>query len=238
MNYTELFNTIQTYSENQFPATSVASGASIPTTTQINTFIKQAEQRIYNTAQPPAIRKNVNGNLTSGNKYLNLPSDFLSVYSLAVYTDPALGDNSPQEFLLDKDVSFIRQSYPDPTDTGTPRHYALFGMTAGINVAQPFKNFTLLVGPTPDVQYLVELHYFYYPDSIVDTQTSWLGDNFDSVLLYGALMEAITYMKGEQDMVVMYQNRYAEALALYKQLCDGKERTDAYRTGQVRIPVR
>ena len=237
MNYTELFNTIQTYTENQFPATSTADGTPVTTKTQIDTFIKQAEQRIYNTAQPPALRKNVNGNLTPGNKYLNLPSDFLSVYSLAVYTDTTLGENSPQEFLLDKDVSFIRQAYPSPTDTGTPQHYALFGFTAGVNVPQPFKNFTLLVGPTPDAEYLVELHYFHYPESIVDTQTSWLGDNFDSVLLYGSLMEAITYMKGEQDMIAAYQNRYNEALILYKQLCDGKERTDAYRTGQVRNPV-
>jgi hypothetical protein len=237
MNYTELYNTIQTYSENQFPATTLADGSSVSTKTQIDTFIKQAEQRIYNIAQPPALRKNVNGNLTNGNKYLNLPSDFLAVYSLAVGTTPALGFDGPQEFLIDKDVNFIRQAYPTPTDTGTPRYYALFGMVAGVNVVQPYKNFTLIVGPTPDAEYPIELHYFHYPASIVDTQTSWLGDNFDSVLLYGSLLEAITYMKGEADMVALYQNRYNEAMILYKQLCDGKERTDAYRTGQPRNPV-
>jgi hypothetical protein len=235
MNYTQLSASIQSYIENTFPQTYLYDGGTVSSQTQIDTFIKQAEQRIYNVAQPPALRKNVNGTFTSGNKYLNLPPDFLSVYSVAVYTDTALALNSPQEFLLDKDVNFIRQAYPTPTDTGLPKYYALFGVTQGVNVTTPYKDYTLIVGPTPDSDYLVELHYFHYPPSIVDVQTSWLGDNFDSVLLYGSLLEAITFIKGEPDVVALYQSRYSEAMSLYKLLCDGKERTDAYRTGQTRI---
>jgi len=235
MNYTELSAAIQSYSENTFPDTYLYDNSTVSSKTQIDTFIKQAEQRIYNTAQPPALRKNVNGELLSGNKYLNLPPDFLAVYSIAVYTTPALELDSPQEFLIDKDTNFIRQAYPTPTDTGVPKYYSLFGVVAGVNVAVPYKNYTLLVGPTPDDSYRVELHYFHYPPSIVDSQTSWLGDNFDSLLLYASLLEAITFMKGEADMVGMYQARFNDALILYTMLCNGKERTDAYRTGQARI---
>jgi len=235
MTYTELSAAIQSYMENTFPETYLYDNSTVSSQTQINTFIEQAEQRIYNTAQPPALRKNVNGSLTSGNKYLNLPPDFLAVYSISVYTDPVLLLESPQEFLLNKDVNFIRQAYPTPTDTGVPKYYALFGMVAGVNVPTPYKNFTMIVGPTPDNDYLVELHYFHYPVSIVQSQTSWLGDNFDSLLLYGCLLEAITFVKGEPDIVAMYQARYNEALNLYTMLCNGKERTDAYRTGQARV---
>ena len=238
MNYSQLSASIQSYIENTFPQTYLYDDTTVSSKTQIDTFIKQAEQRIYNTAQPPALRKNVNGELLSGNKYLNLPPDFLAVYSIAVYTTPALELDSPQEFLIDKDTNFIRQAYPTPTDTGVPKYYSLFGVVAGVNVAVPYKNYTLLVGPTPDDSYRVELHYFYYPVSIVDSLTSWLGDNFDSVLLYGCLLEAITFIKGEPDVVALYQTRYTEALNLYKLLCDGKERTDAYRTGQTRLSTK
>lgn len=242
MDYSTLFATIKSYCENDF-ATSAFTGTNdvtittIPSSEQIDIFIKQAEQRIYNVAQPPALRRNMYGFLVGGNKYLNLPSDFLAVFSLAVLTDTTAGENSPQEFLLNKDVSFIRQAYPDPTVTGLPQYYALFGPNVGPNVPQPFNDFTLIVGPTPDESYQVELHYYYYPESIVTSGTTWLGDNFDSVLLYGCLMEAITFMKGEQDVVALYKGRYDEALMLYKQMADGKERQDAYRSGQVRVPV-
>lgn len=242
MNYTELFNTIKSYCENDFAssaftASNDVSTVVIPSSEQVDTFIKQAEQRIYNFVQPPALRKNVYGQLDTGFKYLNLPEDFLSVYSVAVLTDTASGTDSPQKFLLNKDVNFIREAYPNPTSTGLPEYYALFGNNVGPNVPQPFNEYTLIIGPTPDDDYLVELHYFHYPESIVTAGTSWLGDNFDSVLLYGALMEAITFMKGEQDMIALYKSRFDEAMLLYKQLGDGKERQDAYRSGQVRVLV-
>jgi hypothetical protein len=242
MNYTELFNTVKTYCENDFADTaftnSTGSVTVVVSSEQVDTFIRQAEQRIYNFAQPPALRKNVYGVLTAGEKYLNLPDDFLAVYSLAVLTDPTADVlDSAQEFLLNKDVSFIRQAYPTPTETGLPKYYALFGMTVGDNVPVPYKQYSVIVGPTPDLAYKVELHYYHYPQSIVDAGTSWLGDNFDSVLLYGALMEAIVFMKGEADVIAMYKARFDEALGLYKQMADGKERQDAYRSGQVRVPV-
>ena len=243
MNYTDLFNTVKSYCENDFATsafTNVAgTGTAVVTSTeQVDMFIQQAEQRIYNTVQPPALRKNMYGRLTIGNKYLNLPSDFLSVYSLAVLTDPTADFASPQAFLLNKDVSFIREAYPDPRVTDVPQHYALFGPNTGQNVPLPNKAFTLEVGPAPDDNYRVELHYLHYPESIVTAGTSWLGDNFDSVLLYGSLLEAITFMKGEADIVGIYKGRYDEAMDLYKQMGDGKERQDAYRSGQVRVAVR
>ena len=242
MDYTTLFDTIKSYCENDFAPTSFTgtddtTPVVIPSSDQINTFITQAEQRIYNIAQPPALRKNVTGALTVGNKYLNLPLDFLSVYSLTVYTDITAGLNSAQKFLLNKDVNFMRESYPDPTYRDIPEYYAYFGPNAGINVINSYNQSTLMVAPTPDQNYAVELHYFHYPESIVTAKTTWLGDNFDSVLLYGALMEAITFMKGEQDLVALYKERFIDALALYKQMGDGKERGDAYRDGQIRVPV-
>ena len=228
MNYTELVAAIQSYTENQFPTTYLADGSGVNSTTQINTFIKQAEQRIYNSIQFPSLRKNVTGTTTSGNKYLSCPSDFLSVYSLAV-----IDGTGAYEYLLNKDVNFIRQSYPSPTATGKPRYYALFGSVTG-----NLTNLTFIVGPTPDSNYSAELHYFYYPASIVTNGTSWLGDNFDSVLLYGSLLEAYTFMKGEADVIAGYQKRYDEALAMLKELGEGKNRQDMYRTPQVRYPVR
>jgi len=213
MNYTQLVAQIQDYTENQF------------TTTVINTFITQAEQRIYNTVQLPALRKNVTGTCTSGNKYLAIPAGWLATFSLAV-----INADNEYLYLLNKDVNFIRQSFPD-TDTdfyGVPQYYAVFDNSA------------FILGPTPDANYNVELHYFYYPESIttvVGGQT-WLGDNFDSVLLYGSLLEAYTYMKGEKDVLDNYRNRYDEAMLLLKQLADGKDRQDAYRSGQVRYPVK
>lgn len=237
MNYTQLFDAIQSYTENNFPAFDLADSTQDTTTEQINRFIQQAEQRIYNTVQFPSLRKNVTGITQTNNKYLSAPEDFLAVYSLAVVTDVTGGDinTGTYEYLLNKDVNFIRQAYPTPNDSGVPRYYALFGPTVTSGVITDELSF--LLGPTPDAAYKVELHYYYYPESIVTAGTSWLGDNFDSVLLYGSLVEAYTFMKGEQDMMAMYENKYKEALALAKRLGDGMERGDAYRDGQVKIRV-
>jgi hypothetical protein len=194
----------------------------------MNTFIKQAEQRIYNTIQFPSLRKNVTGLTTTNNKYLSCPADFLSVYSMAVYPD-----NGEYTYLLNKDVNFIREAYPQPTDTAKPKYYALFGPQSSL-----LTELTFILGPTPDAIYNVELHYFYYPESIVTSTTSWLGDNFDTVLLYGTLVEAYTFMKGEPDMLQLYDGKYKEALTLAKRLGDGLERQDAYRSGQYREAVK
>jgi hypothetical protein len=227
MNYQQLFETIKGYVENDFPDTSWTDSAGTGTATltsteQINTFIEQAEQRIFNTVQLLELRKNVTGNCTANNKYLSVPSDWLANFSLAVI-DPVTGE---YEYLLNKDVNFIRQSFPSPATTGKPTHYAMFDQNSYI------------LGPTPDDDYLMELHYFYYPQSIVTAGTSWLGDNFDSVLLYGSLLEAYTFMKGEADVIQNYQKRYDDAMVLLKQLAEGKNRQDMYRTPQVRYPVR
>jgi len=230
MTYTELITAIQTYTENTFPATTLADSTVVSSTTQLNRFITQAEQRIYNSVQFPSLRKNVTGSVTSGNKYLSTPTDFLSTYSLAV-----IDATGAYEYLLNKDVNFIRQAYPNPTsDTGIPKYYALFGPT--VNTSTITNELSFIVGPTPDASYSVELHYYYYPESITVTASgqTWLGDNFDTVLLYGSLVEAYTYMKGEQDMIVLYDTKYKEALALAKRLGDGLERSDAYRSGQYR----
>lgn len=208
MNYSQLVTAVQDYTENQF------------TTTDINTFIDNAEQRIYNSVQIPAIRKNVTGTTSSGNKYLTLPSDWLATFSLAV-----VDSDGNYQYLLNKDVNFIRAAYPAPTDEGLPEYYAVFDQN------------TFILGPTPDANYVAELHYFYYPPSIVTAGTSWIGDNFDTVLLYGTLLEAYTYMKGEADVLAGYQKRYDDGMRLLKQLGDGKDRQDAYRNGQVRYPV-
>ena len=226
MNYATLFETIKGYVENDFPNTSWTDSAGTGTVTftsteQINTFIQEAEQRVFNSVQIPDLRKNVTGNCTINNKYLSVPSDWLANFSLAVIDGSGI-----QEFLLNKDVEFIRSCYPSPTDTGMPKYYAIFDQNSYI------------LGPTPDASYNMELHYFYYPQSIVTAGTSWLGDKFDSVLLYGSLLEAYTYMKGEKDVLDNYTARYNEALAMLKQLGEGKNRQDMYRTPQARYPVR
>jgi len=232
MNYTTLYNTIQTYTENQFPDVYLASGGTVNATTQINTFITQAEQRIYNSVQFPSLRKNVTGTTTSSNKYLSCPSDFLATYSMAV-----VDATGAYEYLLNKDVNFIRQAYPTPTDTAIPKYYALFGPTvSGVTISNEL---SFILGPTPDTVYTIELHYYYYPESIttVASGQTWLGDNFDSVLLYGSLVEAYSFMKGEVDIIAGYDAKYKEALALAKRLGDGMERQDAYRSGQYRQAV-
>lgn len=225
MNYQQLFETIKGYCENDFPDTTWTDSAGTGTVTftqkeQIDTFIQQAEQRIYNTVQLPALRKSVTGNCTASNKYLAMPSDWLAMFSLAI-----IRADDTQEYLLNKDVEFIRAMFPDPNDTGEPTHYAIFD------------NNTMILGPTPDLSYNMEMHYYGYPTSIVTAGTTWLGDNFDSALLYGSLLEAYTFMKGEADVIGTYKARYDEALALLKALGDGKDRQDTYRSGQVRYPV-
>ena len=223
MNYTALSNAIQAYTEN----TEADFVANIPV------FVTQAEQRIYNSVQFPSIRKNVTSTIAIGTKYLDCPLDFLAVYSMAV-----IDGSGNYEYLLNKDVNFIRQAYPNPTtDTGIPRYYALFGPTV-LN-STIYDELSFILGPTSDANYGVELHYYYYPESITvaaDGQT-WLGDNFDTVLLYASLVEAYTYMKGEQDMMALYNQKFMEALALAKRLGDGMERQDAYRSGQFRQKV-
>jgi len=308
MNYSQLVTAIQDYTENSFNYSTDPA--------PINTFIEQAEQRIYNTIQFPSIRKNVTGTTTSGNKYLSCPDDFLAVYSMAV-----IDATGSYEYLLNKDVNFIRQAYPKATDTAIPKYYALFGPSvSGTTISNEL---AFILGPTPDSGYAVELHYYYYPESIVQGKLStvgsitagsgyvdgtyynvpltggsgigalatvvvfgstvtavtvtyggssylvggtisaantsiggtgsgfsapitavinaagrtWLGDNFDSVLLYGSLVEAYTYMKGEQDIIALYDGKYKEALGLAKRLGDGMERQDAYRSGQYRQAV-
>ena len=231
MNYTQLVASIEAYTENNFPDITLADGAIETTKEQIDRFIQQAEQRIYNNVQFPFLRKNMTGNIQSGNKYLKAPDDYLATYSLAV-----IDSSGNYEYLLNKDVNFIRQAYPNPTtDTGIPRYYALFGPAlAGTAITTEL---TFILGPTPNATYTAELHFYYYPESIVTSGTSWLGDNFDTVLLYGALVEAYTFMKGETDMVTLYNQKYVEALALAKRLGDGMERQDAYRSGQYRQAV-
>ena len=234
MNYTELVAAIESYTENNFPDITLADGSTETTKEQVDRFIKQAEQRIYNTVQFPSLRKNMTGNLQSGNKYLKAPDDFLAVYSLAIITGYGTAAET-YEFLLNKDVNYIRQAYPSPSDTGLPTHYALFGPAIVNNAITT--ELTFILGPTPDSAYTAELHFYYYPESITTAQTSWLGDNFDSVLLYGSLMEAYTFMKGEADILSVYEAKYKEALGLAKRLGDGLERQDAYRSGQYRQKV-
>lgn len=237
MTYTELFLAIKNYLQNDFPAetwTNVAgSGTTSSTgTTQINTFIKQAEDRIYNTVQIPPLRKNVTGLTTNGNKYLSCPSDFLSVFSLAV-----INASGEYFFLLDKDVNYIREVYPNPSVTGIPKYYALFGPTVASTTITDELSFIL--APTPDSAYSVELHYYYYPESIVDAGDgrTWLGDNYAPALLYGSLIEAYIFMKGEADMMAAYEKKYQDALGQLNRLGTGLERGDAYRDGQAKIKV-
>jgi hypothetical protein len=217
MNYVELKQNIADICENSF------------TEDEYALFAKQAEQRIYNTVQIANLRKNMTGALTIGNQYLSCPNDFLSTYSLAV-----VDGSGNYKFLLNKDVNFIREAYPNnaPANRGLPKHYAIFGPQSA-----DVTELSFIVGPTPDASYSVELHFYYYPESIVTAGSTWLGDNFDSTLLNGALVEAIRFMKGEPDMVKLYQEMYLQSVALLKNLGDGKQRMDAYRDGQVRIPV-
>jgi hypothetical protein len=281
MNYTELSNAIQAYTEN----TETAFVANIPV------FVRQAEQRIYNTVQIANLRKNMTGTLTAGNKYLSCPADFLSTYSLAVYAQPSTTATGASGlftitvagavgiqpgmyvsgtgiasgatvalvvgttvtltvantatvsgtvvfqgdyvYLLNRDVNYMREVYPNPSFRATPKYYAIFGPNS-----EDENELTFIVGPTPDAAYKAELHFYYYPESIVTAGTSWLGDNFDSTLLYGSLVEAYTWMKGEQDLMALYDSKFKEALALLKNLGDGKQRGDAYQDGQVKLPVR
>jgi hypothetical protein len=221
MTYTELVAAIEAYAENYDTAT----GGFVD---NIPVFVREAEQRIYNSVQLPSLRKNVIGTLGTGNKYLAAPLDYLATYSIALIS-PTDGSYT---YLLNKDVNFIREAYPTPTDTGAPAYYALFGPNTSVA-----NELSFILGPTPDAAYNVELHYFYYPESIVTSGSTWLGDNFDSALLYGSLLEAGTYMKTDADTMGVYKDRYTEALALLKRLGDGLERQDAYRSGQVRIKV-
>ena len=217
MNYEVLYNSIQAYAEN----TEALFVANIPV------FVQEAEDRIYNSVQIPALRKNVTGTLTSSNKYVSLPNDWLSNYSIAV-----IDASGNYTYLLNKDVNFIREAYPTPTATGTPKYYALFG-TQYTNV----NALSYLLGPTPDQAYSVEMHYFYYPESITTAGTSWLGNNYDPILLYGSLLEAVIFMKGEQDIIAMYKAKYDEAMLEFRRLCDGLERGDAYRDGMTKLNV-
>ncbi len=207
MNYTELKANVEDICEQTFTADQHAM------------FAQQAEQKIYNTVQLPALRKNQTGTLTSGNKYLTMPTNMLYVYSLAIIS------GSDYIYLLDKDSNFIREAYPNPATTGIPKHYAIFDSD------------TFIVGPTPNASFSAELHFAYYPESIVTAGTTWLGTNFDSALLNGALVEAIRFQKGEADMVKLYTEQYIQALALLKNLGDGKLREDTYRSGQARREV-
>jgi len=224
MNYAELSAAIQNYSESDEQLF----------VENIPTFVKIAEQKIYNSTQIAYLRRNVVGVTSTNNKYVATPPDFLSVYSIAV-VDPS----GEYIYLLDKDVNFIRQAYPAPTDTGIPKYYAIFGpTTTNTDPAELTNELSLILGPTPNGSYTVELHYFFYPESIVTAGTTWLGDNFDSVLLYGAMREASIFQRQEADVVANYESKYNEAMTLLRQLGDGKQRTDAYRTGQARYPVR
>lgn len=208
MNYTDLKTNIEDICENSF------------TDDQLAMFTQQAEQKIYNTVQIPALRKNVTDTLTSGNQYLTNPADFLYSYSVAVID----GDGA-YRFLINKDVNFIREAYPTPSSSGLPKYYAYFDENS------------LILGPTPDSTYTVELNYGYYPESIVTAGTTWLGDEFDTALLNGALIEAIRFMKGEPDIVSNYEKMYLQSITLLKNLGDGKLREDVYRSGQFRSPV-
>lgn len=211
MNYSELVASISTFAQN-YEADFVAA---------IPTFVKLTEQKAFNATQLPAVRKNQTATLTPTIKYLSLPSDYLAPFSFSVITPVTL----EQHFLLDKDVSYIREAFPSPTVEGVPRYYAMFDADSYI------------LGPTPDLAYGVELHYYAYPESIVTASTTWLGDNFDMVLLYGSLVEASIFMKEEADMIANYKAQFQDAMTLLKVLADGKNRRDAYRSGQVRVDV-
>jgi hypothetical protein len=208
MNYVQLKQNIQDICEQTF------------TEDQLAMFTQQAEQKLYATVELPALRKNQTGSFTSGNKYLTMPSRMLYVYSLAV-----IDGDGDYVYLLNKDVNFIREAYPSPSSTGQPKHYAVFDQN------------TFIIGPTPNANYAAELHFAIYPESIVTAGTTWLGTEFDSALLNGALIEAIRFQKGEPDMIATYEKLYVQAVALLKNLGDGKLRQDMYRDGQVKVKV-
>ena len=218
MNLSQLTQAIQAYAEN----TESLFVSNIPL------FVSEAELRIYNSVQIPVLRKNVTGTVTTSNPYLSCPNDFMAVYSLA-----AVDTLGSYNYLIDKDVSFIREAYPNPTVTGLPKYYAIFGP----QLVDP-KELSLIIAPTPDANYSVELHYYYMPESITvaASGTTWLSDNYDPVLFYGAMREAMIFMKGEADMVGYYENKYQEALLQLKRLGDGLERGDSYRNNQTKIP--
>jgi hypothetical protein len=223
MNYTQLVAAIEAYAENYDTTSPGGFVENIPV------FVKQAEQRIYNTVQIPSLRRNSTGVLTSGNKYLSAPDDYLATYSLAVIQNAGQSDEV-YSYLLNKDVNFIREAYPTTSDSGVPEYYALFGP----QLSYP-NELSFILGPTPNSNYTVELHYFYYPESIVTAGTTWVGDNFDTVLLYGSLLEAAAFMKSDAETIAYYKDRYMEAMGLLKRLGDGLERGDAYRDGQTKL---
>jgi hypothetical protein len=212
LTYAQLVTAVSDYTQNTFD------------TTDMNTMIQQAEQRIYNSVQLANLRKSSSTALTANVQTMNAPTDLLSVYSFAV-----IDASGNYIYLLNKDPNFMQEAYPNPTTTGTPKYYALNGPGTSSSQLQ------FIFGPTPSAALTTNLQYFYQPESIVTATTTWLGDHFDSALLYGTLVEANTYMKGEQDMTAMYNQKYMEALALLKNLGDGKQRTDAYRSGQARV---
>lgn len=220
MTYDELVAAVSSTLENTFE------------TVDMNRFIQQCERRVFNAVQFPSQRRNVTGATTAGNKYLAAPTDFLSAYSLSV-EDLLTG---AYDFLLNKDVNFLREAYPVPTDTGKPRFYALFG-PATTQAGAATAELSFMLAPTPDAAYTVELHYFAYPESIVTAGTSWLGDNYDPVLLYGTIVEAYTFLKGSTDVMAKYDQMFKDALTQAKRLGDGLERGDAYRDGQYKQKV-
>ena len=204
LTYTQLKQAMQDYTESN-ETTFVAN---------IDLMIKQAEDRILKTVQLPDFRKNVTGTTQINVQYLEVPSDFLAPFSLAC-------DNSGYEYAIFKDVSTIRSMYPDNTYTGVPKYYGLFS------------DDYFILGPTPSAAFDAELHYFYRPESIVTAENSWLGDNAESVLLYGCLVEAYTFLKGDSDLLSIYAGRYGEALEKLNVLGKGYSMTDSYRSGDV-----
>lgn len=226
MTYTELVNAIKAYTENY----------DSDFESYIPTFIRQTETRIYNAVQLPSIRRNSTGIMQTGNKYLTAPNDFLAVYSMAVIENYGTATEE-YHYLLNKDVNYIRAAYPTPADQGLPKYYSIFGPQVTSNVA--VDELTFIFGPTPDQAYTLELHYYYYPESITTAADgrTWLGDNYDPALLYGSLREAYLFMKGEQDLIANVEAKYNEAMGELKRLGDGMERQDAYRSGQVRVKV-
>jgi hypothetical protein len=214
MNYAELSLAIQDYLESYEP-TLVAN---------IPNFVRQTEERIYRSVMIPELRKNVTGTVASGSQYVARPADFLSVFSLAV-----IDASGNYTYLIDKDVNFMREAYPNPTTTGLPKYYAQFDGDGPVST-----DGTFIVGPSANATYTIELHYFYEPPSIVDTGTSWLGENAETALLYGCLVEAYTYLKGDADLMGTYQKRYMDALANLGMI-DVRSKRDDYRDGQIRV---